>query len=456
MGAPLTAPDEPNEPDAIPLLDPDRLNDVVAVRGRKTIDGARFLADAAWVAADLPDRPFVLNCCDDRYNFMCAFAAALLRGQLTVLPPDRLAATVGRLKLDHDGLYAVTEPATARPDLDIVGIDMAGESGANRGQAPTLSPGAPAVRLFTSGSTGEPQAVSRSWGQLVAGVHLYRHALGLDRLARPAIVATVPSQHSYGLETAAMLQMTGHASVYCGLPNYSADVAEALHGTAPPRVLVTTPINLRALAASRVDLPPLSLIVSATAPLTKALADDAEQRWGAPVKEVYGCTEAGLVATRRTADGELWTVPPGIRVGDGGVVTGSHLPEPVTLGDTLEAAPNGTFRLLGRKQDMINVAGNRASLAGLNAVLCALDGVVDGVFYQPAGQDDAGVTRLIAFVVAPARTPHDIRNDLRARIAPAFLPRKIVRLPGLPRNAGGKIAQADLAALAEKSGVTTA
>ena len=444
---------EPNAPDAIPLLDPDRLNDVVAVRGRSTIEGVRFLADAASVAAVLPDRPFVLNCCDDRYNFMCAFAAALLRGHLTVLPPDRLAATAARLKSDHDGLYAVTEPAAARPDLDIVEIDMAGESGAEGGPGPMPSAASPAVRLFTSGSTGGPQAVNRSWGQLVAGVHLYRRGLGLDRLARPTIVATVPSQHSYGLETAAMLQATGHASIYCGLPNYSADVAKALHGVAAPRVLVTTPIHLRGLVASRVDLPPLSLIVSATAPLTRALAEDAEKRLGAPVKEVYGCTEAGLVATRRTVEGDLWTVPPGMHVAAGGVVTGSHLPQPVALGDLLDIHSDRTFRLIGRKEDMIIIAGNRASLAGLNAVLCALDGVVDGVFYQPAACGDWRIRRLVAFVVAPERTADDIRRGLRNRIPPAFIPRKIVRVPGLPRNPSGKIVQADLMSLAEKSGI---
>src|SRR3546814_13602925 len=71
-----------------------------------------------------------------------------------------------------------------------------------------------------------------------------------------------------------------------------------------PRVLVTAPVHLRALVESRAQLPPLSFILSATAPLSLALAQACEAAWQVPVYEIYGCTEAGSTATRRTTDGE--------------------------------------------------------------------------------------------------------------------------------------------------------
>jgi acyl-coenzyme A synthetase/AMP-(fatty) acid ligase len=52
-------------------------------------------------------------------------------------------------------------------------------------------------------------------------------------------------------------------------------------------------------------------------------------------------------------------------------------------------------------------------------------------------------------VVAPGRTAGEIRQALRGRIDPVFLPRRIVMLERLPRNEIGKLPRQALAALAE-------
>ena len=68
---------------------------------------------------------------------------------------------------------------------------------------------------------------------------------------------------------------------------------------------------------------------------------------------------------------------------------------------------------------------------------------------MPPENDHApGVARLVAFVVAPATAPEDIRAALRSRIDAAFLPRRIVHVDALPREATGKLAAARLAAFA--------
>ena len=71
------------------------------------------------------------------------------------------------------------------------------------------------------------------------------------------------------------------------------DVAQALHELPAPRVLVTTPVHLRALIESATVLPALQFVLSATAPLTEQLAGACESAWGAPVLEIYGSTETG-------------------------------------------------------------------------------------------------------------------------------------------------------------------
>src|SRR5687767_15544824 len=94
--------------------------------------------------------------------------------------------------------------------------------------------------------------------------------------------------------------MQGGLSMHAGRPFYPADIRAELAALPRPRGLVTTPVHLRALLSEAHDLPALDFLLCATAPLGLQLAATAETRFGAPLYEIYGCTEAGQVATRRT------------------------------------------------------------------------------------------------------------------------------------------------------------
>ena len=104
------------------------------------------------------------------------------------------------------------------------------------------------------------------------------------------------------------------------------------------------------------------------------------------------------------------------------------------------------FRLLGRKADLVNVAGKRASLGDLNRQLLQIPGVHDGVFFAPDDQAGTAV-RLTALVVAPELSAADIMAALRRQIDPAFLPRPLYKVHDLPRTASGKLSRESLSAL---------
>ena len=71
----------------------------------------------------------------------------------------------------------------------------------------------------------------------------------------------------------------------------------------------------------------------------------------------------------------------------------------------------------------------------------------------PDSSGDAhGIVRLVAFVVAPGLSNAQIGAALRERVDAAFLPRRIVRVAALPREATGKLTAARLAELAAQSG----
>jgi acyl-coenzyme A synthetase/AMP-(fatty) acid ligase len=313
-----------------------------------------------------------------------------------------------------------------------------------------------AAHVLTSGSTGEPMPHPKPWHLLVASARTeaarLAQAMGRETLDGVSLVATVPPQHMYGFETSVLLALHGGAAFDAGRPFYPADIAAALGRVPAPRLLVTTPFHLKTLLESGVLLPPLDLVVCATAPLSPQLAARAERAFAAPLLEIYGCTEAGQVATRRPTAGPEWRTFDGLGLrGDGNavIVSGGHAPQPTLLADVLEVVDAETFRLLGRSNDLVNIAGKRSSIGHLNFHLNAIDGVLDGSFWMPPDDADApAVARLVAFVVAPGVTAEKIRAALRLRVDAAFVPRRIVAVDALPREATGKLTTARLAELA--------
>jgi len=195
-------------------------------------------------------------------------------------------------------------------------------------------------------------------------------------------------------------------------------------------------------------------MVSATAPLPLDLAQQAERRLGARIFEIYGCTESGCVATRWTTAAGDWLMRDDMRLealGEGYAIVADFLQAPVALADVIETVDYRTFRLVGRSADMVNIAGKRASLAGLGRILTDIDGVRDGVFIPPESVVDTDVQRLVAIVVAPGISAEAIRSALRRRVDPVFVPRRVILVDQLPRNETGKLPMERLRALLEQT-----
>jgi acyl-coenzyme A synthetase/AMP-(fatty) acid ligase len=254
----------------------------------------------------------------------------------------------------------------------------------------------------------------------------------------------------YGMEMSVLLPLLGPIAVHAARPFFPEDVARALAHARGPRILVTTPVHLRALLVSECALPPLRAIVSATAPLSAELAAEAEARFGCEVREVFGSTETCVIARRRTACESAWTPLPGVRVvpqPDGTAVHAPHLDAPVVLADLVEVEPDGRFLLRGRNADLLEIAGKRASLGDMTRKLLAIPGVEDGIVFQLDCGGEGGVRRIAALAVAPMLDEASILAALRRTIDPVFLPRPLRRVPSLPRNETGKLPRELLSAL---------
>ncbi|MDD2872042.1 MAG: AMP-binding protein [Azoarcus sp.] len=422
--------------------DPDAL---VARRHGEAISLRRFLADIERVTAALPDCGHILNVCADRYRFAVGLAASMVSGRVSLLPSTYTPETLRHLAAFAPDCQILTDGDPAQLSLPAVSFPALCEAQdvpATMPAIPRLDAAQLVAWVFTSGSTGTPVPHRKTWGRLVINVRAEGVALGLDP-ARPAtLIGTVPPQHMYGFESTVLVAWQSGAAFDAGRPFYPADIAATLASTPAPAALITTPFHLRTLFDEGIALTPVALVVSATAPLPAELAQAAEVRLQAPLLEIYGSTETGQIATRRSAQTEQWTLFPDIRLEERDGQTwadGGHIEVAVPMSDVIEQAGNGRFLLRGRNADLINIAGKRTSLGYLNQQLLSVSGVRDGGFHLPDGERDGHITRLAAFVVAPGIDPASLRAALRERIDPAFMPRPLIFLDTLPRNATGKL-----------------
>ncbi len=464
---PLAAP-SPKLSTGLPLISHESADAVIAYRAGKPVRAGEFLAEVMRVAASLPAGGHVLNACSDRYRFAVGFAAALVSNKVSLLPSTHTPEVMRELQVFAPDVFCLTDDPRCAIDLPRASYPIRVESSGNVTNldahrdmvwpGPDIDSEQLAAYVFTSGSTGTPLPYRKTWGRLVRCVRDGAQRLGLLDGRSFAIVGTVPPQHMYGFESTVLIALQTGAAICSDRPFYPADICAALASVPRPRVLVSTPVHLRTLVAADVDLPAVDLVLSATAPLSQNLAREVEQRFDTQLQEIYGSTETGQIATRRTADTVEWRLWPGVQLTsaeDRTWASGGHVEQRTAMCDVIEITAADRFLLHGRLADLVNIAGKRSSLGYLNHQLNAIPGVLDGVFFlrdeAEPGASSNGITRVAAVVVAPTLDAATLTEQLRRRIDTVFLPRPLLFVARLPRNATGKLPREALQALVAKS-----
>ena len=428
----------------------------------------------------------ICNLCSSRIGFLVASLAAWRSRCEQLLPPSagnaELLATL-RSSVEPIVLFDDAEelqrhgPAGMRSLLHVPELPTQPLADADLAWSPEWE--RPLVRLFTSGSTGTPEPHAKTLAQLARGASALATRLEHDvdggLAALRQIVCSVPPQHMFGLETSVMLPLMFGMPVLERRPLLPADVSTAFQRCSAA-AWIATPVHLRALVESAESLRSCRVVIASTMPLAPTLASQAERLVAAPILEIYGSTETGALAMRRTAQTTDWRPLPGVRfeaAAHGTVVWGAHFTSPQTLADQTESDGLGGVRLLGRHADLIKIAGRRASLANLNLLLQDLPGLADGVFYLPPDAAASAATSAATSAAASAATsaatsvatsvaPTErlvliyagARLDraaaiawLRQRIDPVFLPRALIHVERLPRSESGKLPRAALDAV---------
>jgi long-chain acyl-CoA synthetase len=450
---------------------------------RRCAAGLRRLGIAAGhcVAVALPNSPeFVAS----------LFACARLRAVMLPLDPRSADEELLSLAADAQARLVIADAARAATFTAPV-VEFAALLNREPDPVPTyLSPG-PVLYLYTSGSTDVRKRLCCTQENLYYEALNFAETVGMT--AADNILCTIPLHHSYGLGNCLL------DAVYAGSTLVLLESDDVPFAARCERVLQLVrdeavrfypgvPYQFRILAAlpggARPDLAGLRLCVSSGDVLPRRTYERFLERFGVPIRSLYGSTEAGSIAmntdppatmrfgslgpplknvTIRICDkshrelpdserGQIWVKSPVIP--PGGYDNRPELSARVfrmgfyNTGDVGQKDARGHLVLTGRKQTFVDVGGHKVDLGEVEEVLESHPQVQEAA---ALGVEVPGLGTLLKAVVAAeaACGEADLLAHCQERLAPFKVPRLIEFRAALPRSPLGKVLKAELGGAAD-------
>ena len=425
-------------------------------RGQKDQTQSELLRAALLVATKIgvvplaQERPLrVAIACHSFKNFAPALLGALGASATVHLLPNMQAATLERAAEGSDFLLHDADPSET-------GI------GSERGlflpplltsnTAPSVSEfrevEAARIVLSTSGTTGHPGQSIKRLQQITSETEVLLPLFA----GATSVLSTVPPFHLFGLLFGLLLPLKVGARVVEHSAFFLADVADAIR-THDVDVLVSTPAHLALMLQA--PMPKGIKVFSSGARLTDVLHFGLMATHDFRITDILGSTETGGMATRDLPLSR-WTPLPGVVLNPSDVRSPWCDDGSQELKDAIELFPDGTFLHAGRRDNVVKVAGKRASLSAIEDLVRGLPGVSDVAIWQDrSGRKEPRLRYAVARPAdAPPLSKQDIGHAVAREFDPVFTPRQVVFLVALPREATGKLPEETLAKLFSKVEVT--
>jgi len=464
---------------------------------------ARRVAAALCAAGVAPGDRVVLSLPKTAWLPAC-HVGALARGAVVVpLNPAYPDAALAELIARAEPSLAIADPALAVRGAQLApalrwwcpeGLPPPGagplpDADPEEAPAPLAEPAAPALLVFTSGTTGRPKGVVLSHENLAASL------TGLERVWQwredDRLLHVLPVFHLHGLGVA----LYGSLAVGSAILLHDRFEAERVLREAAPSgatLLMAVPTMLRRLVEAAAERPgnPLAglrAVISGSAPLPPALFHRFRERFGLEPVERYGMTETMMNASNPAAGarapGSVGPPLPGVEIalrdpgtgedsgqGPGEVwvrgpnVFGGYWRDPEATraafdregwfrtGDLGFFDEEGRLHLTGRIKEIVVTGGYNVSPV---AVEEALEGEEDAEVVELAvgGLPDPDLGERVAAFVVPAEGAdwEALVRRLAARAEerlPRYArPREYLRRRSLPRGPLGKVERGRLAAV---------
>jgi long-chain acyl-CoA synthetase len=331
-----------------------------------------------------------------------------------------------------------------------------------------------AVIIYTSGTTGRPKGAMLSHGNLLHNVGSCRIVLETVDFDRMGVL--LPLFHSYMLTIGIFLPLlTGGSLVLVKALNQPKQILQEMCAR-QATILPAIPPFYRTLAGLPASIKlPFRLCVSGSAPLPGQVLKDFEAKFGIPLIEGYGLSEASPVVSKNPIHGvrkpgSVGLPIPNVEVsvqddtgkmlGVGGIgeicVRGGNVmlgywnnPEETAnafrngwllTGDIGYCDADGYYYITDRKKDMLLVNGNNVYPREIEEVIYQFPGVKEAaVVGRPDARKGEQPVAFVAVAEGQAVAEKALLQFVRGKLADYKVPKKVVFLPALPRNATGKV-----------------
>ena len=285
-----------------------------------------------------------------------------------------------------------------------------------------------ALAFASSGSTGTPSWTSHSLRDLSSEIAAIQKGPLAARMP-DRILALVPPHHIYGFLWTVLLPSAIDVPIVDLTPGLASNV---LRQSRPGDLIVATPYGWEALARSGKSLPSGIGGVSSGGPTTDATWAACERLGISHLTEIFGATETAGVGWRSDPDAPFQLADDILRIGE--TIARASSPERLLpLQDHLEWQSDRTFRVTGRRDTVVQVAGVNVNLTDLKEKLCAATGAEDAAIRLSG-------TRLKAFVVADRTQAEPALHGFLSSLPAPARPSDITWGDALPRTAEGKLA----------------
>lgn len=313
-------------------------------------------------------------------------------------------------------------------------------------------PGGVLIQM-SSGTTGAPKVIARSWAAIETEIAAYLHAFPEGAAHTPVIAASIT--HSYGLIAGALVGMArGKAPVILDSAN-PLKILRQLAGIEAP-LLYAAPALLHALArlAGPGKLP--AAVMSSGTVLPQPWFDTIKAA-ARGLYQQYGCSEAGCLSLTiaPSAPEDMGLPLPHLRLGAGSsapaaVVVGDLDTGDLDTGDLGVIDGRGHLIFAGRAAEVIDVAGINVYPAEIERVALACPGVSDAVAFA---LPDASAHQRPGLAFTGTASVAVLEAHLAAGLSPRQRPLRLFAVEAMPRGPGGKVSRRALAAQFVPEGV---
>lgn len=310
------------------------------------------------------------------------------------------------------------------------------------------------ILQYSSGTTGEPKLVARSWEQVDREILQYNQQFCTSPDEEPLIL--VPVSHSFGLIAGVLTALAREAEptiVQDKNPKY------ALHAIKSTKksIVYGVPFMFHLLDSLGKGEVYFHKLVSSGAPLSESLLKLLKARTN-EVWQQYGCTEAGCISLGAQPSSPMdMGMPLGhlqlsIRTDRPIFEEGAMTGEIVVYSESVEIRTldlgridplTGRLHVLGRLDDLINVSGLKVIPSEVENVIGRLHGITESVVFKTEHKIWGEAVKAMV-VASPDVYEHDVRAWCIKHLPAYKVPSIIERVAEIPKLPNGKISRIQL------------